>query len=192
MKVDSNGKIISEAKAISEAKQINEDLIDSNKLIELSGDNSIHQNKALHWKIEVSELTRAEASKVMGENIPDIKPKQFIRFKDSIDSSGNTYIFSKDCDVSESFLGIPFVCVKKLDSTNELVFNKKIFSRPVPKNCKGFRSCVPSFYSEQLKLDNEHNIHITFYMNNGFNRFSIHYIKLDHSGNLLIEDMKIA
>ncbi len=174
MKLDNEGNILQNDKDITDTIFSNENLINSDEIIKLSGDNnSIEKDKELHGAI-------------YEEYLGDTQPNWFIRFKNVLDENGNKYVFATDCNASGSF-----ICVKKLNSNNEVIFNEKIFSIPIPQNCRGLWDCNPTFYSKQLKLDNNNNINVSFYMNNGFNKFSIHYIKLNNDGQKIIEDMEI-
>ena len=50
----------------------------------------------------------------------------------------------------------------------------------------------PTIFDPKVAIDFEDNIHITWYINDGGNHFSIWYEKIDPNGTVLIPAMKIA
>jgi len=56
---------------------------------------------------------------------------------------------------------------------------------------KGYNPC-PAIFDPKVAIDSEDNIHITWYINDGGNHFSIWYEKIDPNGTVLIPAMKIA
>ena len=77
----------------------------------------------------------------------------------------------------------------KLNRTGtKLIENKTIATH---EKKKGYEY-GPSIFDPKVAIDSEDNIHITWYINDGGNHFSIWYEKIDPNGTVLIPAMKIA
>ena len=77
----------------------------------------------------------------------------------------------------------------KLNRTGaKLIENKTIATHGKKKNYDH----GPVIFDPKVAIDSEDNIHITWYINDGSNHFSIWYEKIDPNGTVLIPAMKIA
>ena len=63
---------------------------------------------------------------------------------------------------------------------------------PHKRKEEGIRPQSIAIFDPKVAIDSEDNIHITWYINDGSNHFSIWYEKIDPNGTVLIPAMKIA
>ena len=104
-----------------------------------------------------------------------------------VDSRNNLHIItsaSNSCAAESASL-----LYTKLNRTGtKLIENLTIATHEKKKDCEH----GPSIFDPKVAIDSEDNIHVTWYINDGNNRFSIWYEKIDANGTVLIPAMKIA
>jgi len=93
-------------------------------------------------------------------------------------------------------------------ATDRLFYNKNEYLQYTKLNCTGAKLIEnktiaiheknkdydhgPAIFDPKIAIDSEDNIHITWYINDGGNHFSVWYEKIDPNGTVLIPAMKIA
>jgi hypothetical protein len=102
-----------------------------------------------------------------------------------VDSDNDVHIISKleggDTNFEEARLQYT-----KLDKTG----TKLIESKTIATHNTGYDN--PAIFDPKVAIDNEDNIHITWYINDGANHLSVWYMKIDENGEVLIPKMQIA
>ena len=103
-----------------------------------------------------------------------------------VDLNNNIHIISSSDSCSDKSANLLYT---KLNRTGtKLIENLTIATHDKKKNYDH----GPAIFDPKVAIDSEDNIHITWYINDGGNHFSIYYMKIDPNGTVLIPAMKIA
>jgi len=181
---------------IIEASQItflNDSQYNYNSLIRMDSDNNIHvpfDNDGTQWYIKIANIGSILIPECPLSTIATIPNSPIISDNNGnllylddngiVDSNNNIHIITSN---SASLL------YTKLNRTGAKLFeNKTIATHDMKKNYDH----GPTIFDPKVAIDFEDNIHITWYINEGGNHFSIWYEKIDPNGTVLIPAMKVA
>ena len=100
-----------------------------------------------------------------------------------VDSNNNVYYYHGKGDGRRSYLEY-----KKFDQTGQIIKEGKI-----TEFAKGplFWIFDPVIFNTKVHIDTNNNSHIIYYINNGYNKFSVFYSKVNANGQVLIGNKKI-
>jgi len=105
-----------------------------------------------------------------------------------VDSHNNIHIITMGYSSNDTSSNA-FLFYSKLNRTGtKLIENKTIATHDKKKEYDH----GPAIFDPKVAIDSEDNIHITWYINDGGNHFSVWYEKIDPNGTVFISAMKIA